>query len=62
MDGLNGYICFYNQKRVEVYAATSGAAHDEVARLLKIKENKRHRITVWLAEKGGQEVVNTADF
>ena len=59
----NGYVCFYNSQKVEVRAKSSFAAQQEAARILRIKENKRHMISVILCEKDGKEVTHAAsDF
>ena len=58
---MNGYVCFYKGKRVEVYADTSYAAQQKAATQLKVKSNKSYEITVTLAEKNGEAYVHTAD-
>lgn len=50
---LNGYVCFYQGKRIEVYAATSYAAQLKAAEQLKVKGMRRSAISVVLAEKAG---------
>ncbi len=57
---MNGYICFHNNKHVEVYAETSYKAQQKAARLLKVK--KSHEITAVLAEKDGQPVTHAPLF
>ena len=52
----NGYVCFWRNKRYEVYAPTSYAAQLKCAQLHSIK--KSHEITVVLAEKAGVQVVH----
>ena len=60
---MNGYICFYKGKRLEIRAATQYAAIQEVARLLKVPSKKEYQISATLAERAdGTEVVHTADF
>ena len=44
------YNAFYNGKKGQVYAESSLAARDEVARLLRVPPKKRHMITVMLAD------------
>ena len=58
---MNGYVCFFDRKRVEVYANTTLAARDEAARILRVPAKKQYQITVMLAEKNGETVVHTAD-
>jgi hypothetical protein len=55
---MNGYVCFYKGKRLEVYAETTLKAQKEAAKQFKAK--KHYDITVMLAEKDGKEVVHTA--
>ncbi len=55
---MNGYVCFYKGKRVEVYADTSYAAQQKAAAMLKAK--KSYEVTVMLAEKGGEVYEHTA--
>lgn len=57
---MNGYVCFYARKRVEVYADTTFAAQSKAAEMLNVPVKKRHQITVVLAEKQGQEVEHHA--
>ena len=61
--GLNGYVCFYNGQRVEVYAETSLKARSEAARRLRVRPRSEYKINVILALRAdGTEVVHTADF
>lgn len=57
---MNGYICFYRGKKVEVYANSSYEAQQKGAALLKAK--KSYEVTPMLAEKNGASVTHTADF
>lgn len=57
---MNGYVCFYARKRVEVYADTTFEARNKAAVLLNVPVKKHPQITVVLAEKQGQEVVHHA--
>ena len=54
---MNGYICFWKNKRIEVYAETTYAAQKEAAKILKVKRS--YEITVVLAEKGGEQVIHS---
>ena len=47
---MNGYICFWRGKRIEVHAGSSYAAQLKAAAILKAK--KTYEITVVLAENG----------
>jgi hypothetical protein len=55
---MNGYVCFYRGKRIEVYAATSREAQTIAA--AKFKARKAYEVTVVLAEKTGEPVTHTA--
>lgn len=58
---MNGYICYYKNKKVEVYANTSYAAQQEAAKKLGAK--KTYQVTVVLAELNGEPVVyNGTEF
>ena len=58
---LNGYICFYRGKRIEVRAATLLAARDKAA--AQFKARKAYEVTAVLAETAdGNTVVHIADF
>jgi len=54
---MNGYVCFYKGKRIEVYADTSYEAQQKAATQLKAK--KSYEVTVVLAEKAGVEVTHS---
>jgi len=53
---LNGYVCFYNRQRVEVYAASSFGAKLKAECIFKAPRSKRNMISVVLAEKAGEVV------
>lgn len=55
---MNGYVCFYKNKRYEVHAESSYAAQVLCAQYHRIK--KRYEITVVLAEKDGKQITHTA--
>lgn len=57
---MNGYVCFYKNKRTEVYATTVLEAQTEAAKFFKAK--KSWEVTAMLAEKNEAQVVHTADF
>lgn len=54
---MNGYIAFYKDKRIEIYAETSIQARDIAAK--KFKAKKAYEVTVVLAEKDGEQVIHT---
>lgn len=55
---MNGYICLWRGKRIEVYAETLFKAQCKAAELLKVKPKKRHEITVVLCETENGPVVH----
>ncbi len=55
---MNGYVCFYKGKRLEVYADTSLQAQDKAAK--EFKARKSYDVTVVLAEKDEEQVTHTA--
>lgn len=44
------YIAFYQDRKIEVFAASSYAAQQKAAKLLKVSDKKRYLITVKLAD------------
>ena len=59
---MNGYICFYGNKRIEVYAETSWQAFVKAVDTFKVSKKNEYKVSVHLAEKNGEQVVHTADF
>lgn len=55
---MNGYICFYRGKRLEVHADTSYAAQLKAAAIFKAR--KTYEVTVMIAESNGAPVVHSA--
>lgn len=55
---MNGYVCFYAGRRIEVYADSLFAAKEKAVAALKAPKSKRHMVSVMLAEKGGEPVVH----
>ena len=53
---MNGYICFWRDKQIEVHADSSYAAQLKAAAILKAK--KSYEITVVLAEKAEAPVTH----
>ena len=54
---MNGYVCFYNGKRIEVYAADLYAAKKDAVQQLKVPMSKWNLVSIVLAEKNGAPVV-----
>ena len=56
---LCGYVCFYNSKRIELYATSLFEAKTKAVALFKPPKSKQHMISVCLAERpDGSEVLN----
>jgi hypothetical protein len=60
---MNGYIAFYGNERLEIWADTSIAARSRAIPIFQ-KQNPRKRIkpfevSVLLAQKGGDQVTHT---
>lgn len=53
---MNGYVCFYKQKRVEVEAETMLAARDKAVKLFKAK--RPYDVVCVLAEKDNKPVIH----
>lgn len=50
---MNGYICYYKGKQVEVYASSTYEAQQKASALLRAK--KSYEVSVYLAELNGQQ-------
>jgi hypothetical protein len=59
---MNGYIGFYNGKRMEIYAETSYAAYQKAIDHWKVPKTKRGMVSVVIAEKDGKPVVHSPVF
>lgn len=59
---MNGYIAFFNGKRIEVYADNLYQAKLKAIAEFKAPKSKAHMVSVVLAEKNGEQVVHVADF
>ena len=57
---MNGYICLYKGKKFEVYAESTYEAQKKCALENKIK--KSYEISVYLAEKNGEQITHVPDF
>ena len=55
---MNGYVCFYDDKRWECYASSMFAAKEKAVAHFKPPKSKRHMVSVVLAEKDGKQVVH----
>lgn len=52
---MNGYVCFYKGRRLEIYAETSFVAQQKAAVIFKAK--RLYEVTVVLAEDDDGEIV-----
>lgn len=57
---MNGYLAFYKEKQMEVYAETSFEAQKKATKAFKAK--KQYEVIVHLCEKDGKEIIHRADF
>jgi hypothetical protein len=57
---MNGYVCFWKGKRLQISAETSYQAQCKAGLHWKIHPKKQHEVTVVLAEKAGEPVIHTA--
>jgi hypothetical protein len=58
--GDNGYVYFYNGKRIEVYASSLSAANDKAVAHFKPPKSKRHMVHGMIAEdKDGKPVIHS---
>lgn len=57
---MNGYVCFYGSKRIEVRAETLYAAQQAAVKELNPPKSKKHMVHCALAEKGGEQVTHVA--
>jgi len=53
---MNGYLCNYRGKQIEVHAETTLAA--QVAAAKQFRAKKQWEVSVYLAEKGGVAVLH----
>lgn len=59
---MNGYVCFYNSRRLELYAESLYAAKQKAIELFNAPKSKAHMISVTLAEKDGTLVEHSPTF
>lgn len=55
---MNGYVAFYGNKQVDVYADTLYAAKLKAIAELKVPKSKQGLLSVTLAEKEGETVTH----
>ena len=56
---MNGYVCFYNGRKVEVRANTSYMAQGTAAAIFGLKPKMQYKINVVLAERNGETVAHS---
>jgi len=59
---MNGYICFFGEKKIEVYADDLYDAKQKAVKLFNVSKKNEYKVSVHLAEKAGEQVIQTADF
>ena len=59
---MNGYVCFFGDKSIEVHADDLYDAKQKAVKLFKVSKKNEYKVSVHLAEKAGDQVVQTADF
>jgi len=59
---MNGYVCFYSDKQIEIHAKSLYEAKVEAIKQLKVPKSKQGLLAVVLADKDGKQVVHTPDF
>jgi hypothetical protein len=60
-DEMNGYVCFWNRQRCEVYAESTLKAQEKATAEFQKgtrKKVKSYEVTAMLAEKDGKEVTH----
>lgn len=61
MSENNGYIAFFKERRLEVYAPTSYEAKLKAVQLFKPRKSQEHEVHVHLCErKDGSQVIHIA--
>lgn len=55
---MNGYVCFYNSKRIEVHADSLYAAKMKAVGEFKAPKSKQHMVSAVLAERNGEQVTH----
>ncbi len=60
---MNGYLAFYNGRKVEVYAETLYAAKVKAIAALKVRRSQEHMVSVVLCERpDGSQVTHSASM
>lgn len=59
---LHGYVCFFRQQRIEMYAPDLAQAKLKAAAKFKVSVKQAHMVSAHLVERAdGSEVVHVAD-
>ena len=56
---MNGYVCFYNGKRIELIADSLWEAKQKAINQFKVRKSQEHMVSVVLAEKDGDPILQT---
>jgi len=57
---MNGYLAYYKNKKIEVFAETAYQAQKKASEILKVK--KSHEVDVYLCEVDSKPVIHTPTF
>jgi len=59
---MNGYLAFYNGKKIEIIAEDLYSAKQQAIKKLNVNRKKEYMVTVILAEKNGKTVTHIPLF
>ena len=57
---MNGYIAFYNNKEIELFAESLYSAKLKAVAKMRVPKNKQHMVSVVLAEINNNPVIHIA--
>lgn len=57
---MNGYVCFFERKRIEVRANTLYEAKVKAIQEFRVAKSKEHLVIAELAELNGKPYIHTA--
>ena len=57
-----GYVCFFNGKRIEIFADSMFQAREHAEKVFKPSKSKKHMISVILAEIDGKPVIQSTNL
>ena len=59
---MNGYVCFFGSRSVEVFADTSYQAQKKAIEIFKVSQKNSYKVSVLLAEKNNNQIVQAPNF